>query len=334
MPRDTGSRRATAESSHSAPRHTSVARTRLAFAHRSSTSLALRLGVAIGSSRPTAGSSASATRSSTAPRRSSISASPSPPWPRAIAGTGSSARTAGSSRSATRTTRVERAISRFPAASSTSHRRRRDAATSCCPTTVASSRSVMRPSAGAHAASSTVQSGSPALPSRTDMRRPHAVILTAALLFGSTACGTAGTAESTSAQARRSPSTTTAPATARATTTAPTTPPKAPPAPAKPDLCPYRDLGVWVDVYDYVPAFAENGQVAPVTPAAVDTMRAHGVHTLYLQVAKDDPRSPGTITDPPKAAEFLQRAHAAGIKVVAWYLPTHRDPNLDKARVL
>jgi hypothetical protein len=100
------------------------------------------------------------------------------------------------------------------------------------------------------------------------------------------------------------------------------------------DVCAYRKLGAWIDVYDYVPAFAENGQVAPVTPDAVDELAAHGVHTLYLQVAKDDPRSPGLITDETRAAEFLRRAHAAGINVVAWFLPTHRDPELDRRRAL
>jgi hypothetical protein len=83
-----------------------------------------------------------------------------------------------------------------------------------------------------------------------------------------------------------------------------------------------------------MPAFAEQNRVAPVTPAAIADMRTHGVSTLYLQAAKDDPRSPGLITDPVRAGAFLTRAHAAGIEVVAWYLPTHRDHALDRARVL
>jgi len=107
----------------------------------------------------------------------------------------------------------------------------------------------------------------------------------------------------------------------------------APVAPAV-DLCAYSGLGTWVDVYDHVPAFAERGRVSPVGADDVDAMAAYGVHTLYLQVAKDDPRSPGVITDEAQAGEFLRRAHAAGIAVVAWYLPTHRDHELDVARTL
>ena len=148
-------------------------------------------------------------------------------------------------------------------------------------------------------------------------------------LVALSACGGSGTSDKTSNGSTPKQVTTSSSAPATTSTTAP---PKT--VASEVDLCAYRDLGAWVDVYDYVPAFAENGQVAPVTPDAIETMRAHGVNTLYLQVAKDDPRSPGIITDEPRAAEFLRRAHAAGIKVVAWYLPTHRDHNLDRQRVL
>jgi hypothetical protein len=161
------------------------------------------------------------------------------------------------------------------------------------------------------------------------VRRTHLALATTAVLIAGSACGGSETPTTTSDESTPKLTTTSsrAPA-ATSTTAAPKT------VAAEVDLCAYRDLGAWVDVYDYVPAFAENGQVAPVTPDAVEAMRAHGVNTLYLQVAKDDPRSPGIITDEPRATEFLRRAHAAGIKVVAWYLPTHRDHNLDRERVL
>jgi hypothetical protein len=163
------------------------------------------------------------------------------------------------------------------------------------------------------------------------MRTTAVALTVATLIAGGAACGGSDSSEANASKRRPSTSvsTTTAPD-ERGSTSASTT---AAPAPPAVDLCPYRDLGAWVDVYDYVPAFAEHGQVAPVTPDAVDEMQARGVHTLYLQVAKDDPRSPGVITDEARAAEFLRRAHAAGIDVVAWYLPTHRDHELDRARV-
>ena len=125
-----------------------------------------------------------------------------------------------------------------------------------------------------------------------------------------------------------------------ATTTAPgdpTTAPAATPTTATSattavDLCPYRGLGTWVDVYDTLPAFAERGRVSPVKPTAVATMAENGVHTLYLQAAKDDPRTPGLLAAPDQAAEFLRAAHDAGIRVVAWYLPSHLDEQLDLDR--
>jgi hypothetical protein len=97
-------------------------------------------------------------------------------------------------------------------------------------------------------------------------------------------------------------------------------------------LCAFRGLGTWVDVYDTEAAFA--GGPPPVGVDAVERMHADGVHTLYLQVAKDDPRSAGVLTDPTRAGQFLVRAHQLGIKVVAWYLPTHRDPALDTERAI
>jgi len=142
-------------------------------------------------------------------------------------------------------------------------------------------------------------------------------------------CAAAGDEPERSSNAR--PPTTAAP-----TTTAPTPVTAAPPTTTASgvDLCPYRGTGTWVDVYDHVPAFAERGRVSPVGPDAVASMADYGVHTLYLQVAKDDPRSPGVITDEVQAADFLRRAHDAGIKVVAWYLPTHRDHELDVQRAI
>ena len=57
------------------------------------------------------------------------------------------------------------------------------------------------------------------------------------------------------------------------------------------DLC-NPGLGTWVDVYDTEPAFMAPGTTPPVAPDDVEAMHANGVETLYLQVAKDDPRLP------------------------------------------
>lgn len=63
-------------------------------------------------------------------------------------------------------------------------------------------------------------------------------------------------------------------------------------------------------------------------------LAARGVRTLYLETANHR-RSPAQLIVHPRADErFLDAAHAAGIAVVAWYLPGLRDLNADTARAL
>jgi len=95
----------------------------------------------------------------------------------------------------------------------------------------------------------------------------------------------------------------------------------------------FTGLGTWVDAYDYSAAYQDvAGTPAPVTPDAVEQMAADGVKTLYLQAAKDDPRSQGDLVDRALVRDFLDRAHDAGLRVVAWYLPTHTDTEADVRR--
>jgi hypothetical protein len=85
----------------------------------------------------------------------------------------------------------------------------------------------------------------------------------------------------------------------------------------------FRGLGTWVDVFDY-PA------LDPAT--AVPAMRARGVRTLYLATARFN----GTtdMFDPVEAGQWLDRAHANGIKVVGWYLPAYGDMARDVRRTV
>jgi hypothetical protein len=94
-------------------------------------------------------------------------------------------------------------------------------------------------------------------------------------------------------------------------------------------LEPYEQLGTWVDVFDYVPAFQDGSAPPPVTPESVDDMAALGVRTLYLQAAQADDRSPGATIDPDLLGRFLERAHRNGIAVVGWYLPRFADVDAD-----
>jgi hypothetical protein len=86
---------------------------------------------------------------------------------------------------------------------------------------------------------------------------------------------------------------------------------------------PFRRLGTWVDVFDY----------ATLDPAvAVADMRARGVRTLYLSTARFN--SANDFFDATKAGRWLDAAHAAGIKVVGWYLPAYGNMTRDVRRTV
>ncbi len=105
-------------------------------------------------------------------------------------------------------------------------------------------------------------------------------------------------------------------------------------APPPRDISVYRGLGTWVDAYDFSPQYQPNGKPPPVTPDSMADLAAAGVTTLYLQAAKDDIRSPGDLVNPEILGPMLNRAHALGIKVVAWYLPKFYDLDSDMRRFL
>jgi LGFP repeat len=95
-------------------------------------------------------------------------------------------------------------------------------------------------------------------------------------------------------------------------------------------LEPYEHAGTWVTRFRFS---REYGGANPViAPADVDAMAAAGVKVIYLQAAADDPRFPGLLS-PDLLGQFLTRAHARGMQVVAWYLPHLTDVNADLARL-
>ena len=96
---------------------------------------------------------------------------------------------------------------------------------------------------------------------------------------------------------------------------------------------PFTGLGAWIDVFEYVPAFVQQFGPPPVQPASVDDLAALGAKTLYLQAAIDDPRSPDLIVNRTLVSDILRRAHARGMRVVAWYYPQLVDPARDEARL-
>lgn len=98
------------------------------------------------------------------------------------------------------------------------------------------------------------------------------------------------------------------------------------------DRGPYAGYGAWIDGFDLGNAY-QHGTAPPLSATVVDDLAAHGVRTLYLQAVRDDTRSPDGFVDGGTIADLLIRAHRAGLKVVAWYLPRFRDVSKEVADV-
>lgn len=103
-----------------------------------------------------------------------------------------------------------------------------------------------------------------------------------------------------------------------------------PGAPGRFEVAAYGGLGTWIDVFDWSRTYTQGHPT--VGPADVDTMASEGVQTLYVQTGHAD--YPGDVVDPDLLAPIIARAHARGIRVVAWYLPTLEDPATDLRRIL
>ena len=86
----------------------------------------------------------------------------------------------------------------------------------------------------------------------------------------------------------------------------------------------FRGSGSWVSIYD-TRAWRSPGRV-------VARLAAHGVRTLYLETSND--RQKVDVVHPDRVARFLDAAHASGISVVGWYLPSLAKPRLDARRAV
>jgi hypothetical protein len=125
-----------------------------------------------------------------------------------------------------------------------------------------------------------------------------------------------------------------APAPAPAPTPRP--PPVASPAPAPAPVAPasglavFSGLGAWLDVWDWSPSYT--GGAAAADLGDVDRMHALGVRTIYIQTARYD--RPEDVLDQDVLLAIIGRAHALGMYVVGWYLPTFEDPAGDLRRLV
>jgi hypothetical protein len=97
-----------------------------------------------------------------------------------------------------------------------------------------------------------------------------------------------------------------------------------PTAGAVPTVDAYRGLGTWVSIY------SDSTLADPA--GAVARMKAEGVQTLYLETSNW--RQSVDIVRPQTMAAMIEAAHAQGIKVVAWYLPSYKPVRTDLRRSL
>jgi hypothetical protein len=88
-----------------------------------------------------------------------------------------------------------------------------------------------------------------------------------------------------------------------------------------PSLAPYAGLGTWLDIY--ATSYWDN-------PAQqVAAMARDGVKTLYLQTGNY-----GQQANRSELGRFVDAAHAHGLRIVAWYLPSFAHPEQDARRSL
>ena len=86
----------------------------------------------------------------------------------------------------------------------------------------------------------------------------------------------------------------------------------------------YAGLGTWLDIYA-TPSWAHPKR-------EVAAMARYGVRTLYLQTGNYGQRA--DLVRPQALGHFIDAAHAAGMRVVAWYLPSFLYPAQDTRRSL
>jgi hypothetical protein len=90
------------------------------------------------------------------------------------------------------------------------------------------------------------------------------------------------------------------------------------------DLTAYDGLGTWVDIWDTA--------VWKSPETAVATMKSLGVTTLYLETSNYSRTV--DLVRPAVLGRFLEAAHAAGLRVAAWYLPSFANVARDLRRSL
>ena len=106
-------------------------------------------------------------------------------------------------------------------------------------------------------------------------------------------------------------------------------PPDAPPGSWT--MAVHKGLGAWVDAYDWT---VELGGPEPaVGVEEIEAMADAGVQTVYLQTTHSRAAKNDDVMEPDLLNELIDAAHANGMHVVAWYLPTLVDVRADLRRL-
>ena len=105
---------------------------------------------------------------------------------------------------------------------------------------------------------------------------------------------------------------------------APTRPAAPAAARAYVDTTAYEGLGAWLDVFD--------SELRRDASATVAMLVQRGVSTVFLETSSWS--RPYDLQLPDLTGAFLDTAHAAGLRVVAWYLPGFQNAALDARRSL
>ena len=97
-----------------------------------------------------------------------------------------------------------------------------------------------------------------------------------------------------------------------------------PAAAAAPDLAAFQGLGAWIDLYD--PGLLARPE------ATVTSLARRGVRTLFLETSNY--QMPHPVMNRDAVGRYVEASHAAGIRVVAWYVPGFVDMGMDLERSL
>jgi hypothetical protein len=96
------------------------------------------------------------------------------------------------------------------------------------------------------------------------------------------------------------------------------------PAAERADASVFGGLGTWVDIYD--------GAVYRSPESAAQRIAARKVEGVWVETANYG--ASVDVVEPVRLGRLVDALHARGVRAVAWYLPGHLSPALDRRRAL